>query len=80
MRFLLENVFLLCRECHDWFDGREWNHDFTESDEFVRRVIPKERYEFLQQRLMYPQPVDRRADEILLKQQIGLLRRTHSYH
>jgi len=80
MRFLLENVFLLCRECHDWFDGREWNHDFTESDEFVRRVIPKERYDFLKQRLMYPQPVNRAADEILLKQQIGILRRTHSYY
>ena len=72
-------VFLLCRDRHDWFDGKKSDSNATESNKFVRSVIPKERYEFLLERLMYPQPVNRAADEILLKQQIGRLRRTHSY-
>src|SRR5882762_2749553 len=31
MRFVLENVFLLCRDCHDWFDGKRYDSDFTKS-------------------------------------------------
>ena len=70
MRFVLENVFLLCRDCHDWFDGKRQDSDFTKSDAFVRQVIPPERYKYLQQLLMYPRKVDRQTDEVLLKQQI----------
>jgi hypothetical protein len=75
MRLILENVFLLCRDCHDWYDGREWNHNFDDSEAFARGAIPPERYAFLQQLLQHPQPVNRQADEVRLRQQIQDLKR-----
>jgi len=67
----LDNVFLLCRDCHDWYDGKAHDSDFNKSDEFIRRILPKETYDRLRTMLMHPQPVpDLGAVERYLKQAI----------
>jgi len=43
MRFLLDNVFLLCRDCHDGYDGKAPDSDFNKSAEWIQHILPKER-------------------------------------
>jgi hypothetical protein len=43
MRFLLDNVLLLCRDCHDWYDGKAPDSDFNKLAEWIQHILPKER-------------------------------------
>jgi hypothetical protein len=78
IRFDLDNVMVQCRKHHEW-----WGKNSKIAGDWIQTVIPKERYDRLLAKaiasLQDTSPVNVSAWERILKQQIGMLRRIHSY-
>jgi hypothetical protein len=58
-RFLIENLILQCRWCHDWY-----GNNIHAGTEWVERLLGSQRYRHLEQQVFYPDPIFRDLSKV----------------